>query len=826
MTDEREPDMLEDAETAQLVGLVARLDLDQKVELLSGASSWATAGNAAIGLRSMVMSDGPSGVRGQLWDERSTSLMLPCATALASSWDVDLARRYGGVAAQEARRKDVDIILGPTVNLHRSPLGGRNFEAYSEDPVVTAEIAVAYIGGVQANGVAAAVKHFVANDSETDRFTTDVRVSERALRELYLLPFERAVTQAGVWLVMSAYNSINGTTATENELLVDPLTSEWGFQGVVVSDWTAVRSVNSARGRQDMAMPGPHTAWGGALVAAIRSGEVDEAVIDRKLVRILQLAGRVGALDGPSPVPPPADDGPVFARHVAAEGMVMLKNTDALPLEPSGYRRIAVIGHNAKHTRAQGGGSATVMPEYVISPLAGLRAATPETVAIDYAIGAVVQTGIAVFERDQITNPLTGEPGAQVSYRGADGREIFAEARFAGLLLDFGDNPDTRGTTSVVYETLYTPDTTEPVNIGFASPGSCRMFVNGVLALDATIAPTGTDQVGGFFAPQSVSVTVDAEAGVPVRLRFEFLPGEIIDGVEGSFTVWFGTEPAPQDGDVLIDEAARLARAADTAIVVVGTNAQIECEGYDRADLVLPGRQDDLVAAVAAANPRTVVLVNAGAPVEMPWRDQVSAIVLTFFGGQETGNAIADVLYGRTEPGGRLTTTWPAVLGDAPVFDVTPRDGVVRYDEGIYIGYRAWLQAGREPAYPFGFGLGYTRWELGAVALEGTVDEDGWRLTADIVNIGDRAGKQVVQVYARRRESRIDRPDRWLVGFGVARADAGATSTLTIRVPRRAFAYWEDGWVDEPGEYELMVGTSSIDLGEPIIVAMPGADHR
>lgn len=817
--------MGDDIEPAELRALVERLDLDRKVELLSGGSTWATSGNTDIDLRSMAMSDGPSGVRGQLWDERSTSLLLPCATALASSWDVALARRYGSVSAQEARRKEVDVILGPTVNLHRSPLGGRSFEAFSEDPVLTSELAAAYISGVQSNGVAAAVKHYVANDSETDRFTADIEVGERALRELYLMPFEKAVTQAGVWAVMSAYNSVNGTTATENELLDRPLTSEWGFEGVVVSDWGAVRSVNSARGRQDLAMPGPQTAWGQALVDAVRSGDIDEALIDRKIERILRLASRVGALGDRLPGSVRTEDGPRFARETAAQGMVLVRNAGALPLDPSTVKRIAVSGHNAKQARAQGGGSATVIPDYVISPLAGLRAATPDSVTIDYAVGAVVQVGIAVFERDQIVNPLTDAPGARVSYLGGDGQEIFAEDRYSGFLIDFGDNPHTAGVVSLVFDTMYLPDSTGPINLGFASPGTGRMFVDGVLRLAATISPAGPDQVGAFFAPESISATVDAVAGAPIRLRFEFEPGEIIDGIEGSFTAWFGTEQPPSSGDALIAEAVSAARAADVAVVVVGTNSQVECEGYDRTDLILPGRQDDLVAAVAAVNPNTIVVVNAGAPVEMRWRHDVAAILLGWFGGQEFGAALADVLYGRVEPGGRLTTTWPVSLGDVPVSDVTPHDGVVRYDEGIHIGYRAWIKVGVEPAYPFGAGLGYTQWDIGPAVVHQVVETGGLRVAVDVANTGVREGKQVVQVYARRPHSRVDRPRLWLVGFGVVRAAAGERAALTIDVPRRAFAYWDNGWVDEPGDYELLIGTSSADLGAPITVPLAGGER-
>ncbi len=277
---------------------LATLTLEEKVTLLTGRDFWSTWPIEKIGLRRILFSDGPSGVRGETWDERDPSLNLPSATALASSWDPDIARRYGAAAAVEARRKGVDVVLGPTINLHRSPLGGRHFEAFSEDPVLTADLAVGYVRGVQDNGVGATPKHYIANDSETDRFTVDVRVSDRALRELYLFPFEQAVRQARAWLVMSSYNSVNGTTATENDLLETPLNSEWGFDGVVVSDWTAVRSVDSAGASQDLAMPGPDGPWGDALVQAVRAGQVSEAAVDRKVARILTLASRVGALDG------------------------------------------------------------------------------------------------------------------------------------------------------------------------------------------------------------------------------------------------------------------------------------------------------------------------------------------------------------------------------------------------------------------------------------------------------------------------------------------------------------------------------------------------
>src|SRR3954447_26749109 len=400
--------------------LLGRLSLEEKVRVLTGQDFWSTHPLPAIGLRSMVLSDGPSGVRGPVWDERDPSLNLPSATALSSSWDLAIAHQYGVVSALEARRKGVDVVLGPTINLHRSPLGGRHFEAFSEDPVLTAELAAAYVTGVQDNGVGATPKHYVANDFETDRFTVDVRADERTLRELYLLAFEKAVTEARAWLVMSAYNGINGATATENELLETPLNSEWGFDGVVVSDWTAVRSLASASASQDLVMPGPDGPWGTALVEAVRAGEIDEAVVDRKVLRLLRLARRVGALDGADPAEPVwVEDGVAFAREAAAEGTVLLENRGELPWDGAALRSVAVIGNNAAAARTQGGGSATVLPEYTVSPLDGLRAALPGT-DVSYSVGAVVQTGVVELPLALLVNPVTGGPGLRARFLAQD----------------------------------------------------------------------------------------------------------------------------------------------------------------------------------------------------------------------------------------------------------------------------------------------------------------------------------------------------------------------------------------------------------------------
>jgi beta-glucosidase len=795
------------------------LTLEEKVQLLTGRDFWTTWPIEKIGLRPMLLSDGPSGVRGEAWDERDPSLNLPSATSISSSWDPAVARRYGAVAAIEARRKGVDVVLGPTINLHRSPLGGRHFECFSEDPVLTADLAAAYVTGVQDNGVGATPKHYVANDSETDRFTVDAQVSERALRELYLLAFEKAVTEANAWLVMSAYNSVNGATMTENDLLETPLNSAWGFDGVVVSDWTAVRSLESAKAAQDLVMPGPDGPWGKTLVDAVRLGDIEETLIDRKILRILRLAQRVGALEGSRPSEPVlVEDGVAFAREAAAEGTVLLENRirdgrPALPWDSTALRTVAVIGDSAANARTQGGGSATVLPEYTVSPLVGLRAALPG-VDVTYAVGSVVQTGLADLPLDQLTNPVTGGSGVRVRFLDQAGTELFAEDRLrTAPLVWFGGEAPIRESATVELSTRYTPTQGGTRRLGFAFVGRGRVFVDGVRLVDETLEPIGNDLGAAFLAPPSATAPVTLTAGQPIDLRFEVDMTASHDLLPGALSFQFGTEPDAPDEDALIAEATRAAAGADAALVVVGTNSIVESEGYDRESLALPGRQDDLVRAVAAANPRTVVLVNSGAPVLMPWRDEVAAILVGWFGGQEFGNAVADVLLGIVEPGGRLPTTWPAAEEDVPVLSTTPIDDALRYDEDIHIGYRAWLRHDATPAYWFGHGLGYTDIALTHIEAPEQIRPDSkMTVSVDVENRGHRDGKQVIQVYAERPDSVVDRPLRWLVGFAPIKVAAGEGARIDVELSTRRFAHWADGWAYEPGQYILGVGTTVVDL--------------
>ncbi|WP_405867662.1 glycoside hydrolase family 3 C-terminal domain-containing protein [Streptomyces sp. NBC_01515] len=806
---------------------LARLDLDTKAQLLAGHDMWSLPSVPAIGLRAVVMSDGPIGVRGTNWSPDDPSVALPSPTALAASWDPELARRAGRLLAQEARRKGVDVLLAPTVNLHRTPLGGRHFECFSEDPLLTGVIGTGYVRGVQDGGVGTTVKHFVANDSETERLTLDAKVGERALRELYLSPFETIVADARPWGVMSAYNGVNGSTMTEHRYLQNEiLRGEWGFDGVVVSDWMAARdTVRAVEGGLDIAMPGPRTVYGEALATAVREGRVAEGTVDEAVRRVLRLAARVGALDSAPPAvcePPVEADGRALAREIARRSFVLLKNEGAvLPLRPRELRRVALIGDTARHARVMGGGSATVFPERVVTPLAGLRHALPPAVELLHAQGADPRTRLA---------PAAEGFTLRSVYRDADGIVLADLPQPDGRVMTVGSLPagvDAARLHSVEITGTLTPDRTGAHTFGVTGYGEVTLLVAGRTICSATRIPDSEDPFLAFTDPAEQRHTLDLTAGVTVTVSLLYVPfAKGFDDNIAALSFGLSHRPPTASGAELIEEAAALAAAADVAIVVVATTEEVESEGFDRADLKLPGHQDELVSRVAAANPRTVVIVNAGSPVEMPWRDEVAAVMLCWFPGQEAGHALADVLLGAEEPGGRLPTTWPAATADCPVLDTTPVDGVLSYDEGAFIGYRAWARQETPPAYWFGHGLGYTSWSYEQAKFTPGGDGDTLgTLRVHVRNTGERAGREVVQVYLEagacpEGEETVavaeqQGPARRLVGLATVEAGPGRAVTAEIRVPRRATRIWDTDlgdWSALAGRHRLRAGRSFPDL--------------
>jgi beta-glucosidase len=800
------------AQEAAVAATLHRLDLEAKVAILSGQDTWTLPALPEIGLASVVMSDGPVGVRGVSWSAAHPSIALPSPTALAATWDPNLARQAGRLLGQEARRKGVHVLLAPTVNLHRSPLGGRHFECYSEDPLLTGEIGAGYVAGVQDQGVATTVKHFVGNDFETERFTASAEVSDRALRELYLAPFETIVRKAVPWGVMSAYNAVNGVSMTVNAgLQRGVLKDEWGFDGAIVSDWLAAReTAGAANGGLDIAMPAMGSPWGDRLVVAVRAGMVPAEVVDEQVRRVLRLAARVGALAGaPESVPPERRprtiDGAALAREIAARSFVLAANSrQLLPLDVSELSSIAMIGALGRDARVLGGGSATVFPEHIVSPLEGLSAALPDGVKLSYAIGADPRGKLSPARAPQWT-------GLQATFRDAAGVILYQAplATGAGRWMQLPDGVDPAALATAEISGRLTAEEGGKHHLGIRGIGRFTLTAGGRTLFDGTLRQTSDDIAVSFLAPpeERVGVTLAAGSGLEVSLtqQVSLVPRFAV------VSLTLGYSPPIVTADGLLAEAEAVASAADVAVVVVGTTDEVESEGFDRTSLALPGRQDELVRRVAAANPRTVVVVNSGSPVELPWADDVAAVLLAWFPGQEAGHALADVLLGAAEPGGRLPTTWPVTEADCPVLSVTPVDGVLRYDEGVFIGYRAWQRSGTAPRFAFGHGLGYTSWAYEELAVPNR-STTGTTVTVTVRNTGSRAGREVVQVYAGPSSPHDSRPQRWLAGFASVIAGPGETATVTIELPERVFQVWDGGWTTIAGDYVIEVAHSLDDI--------------
>jgi beta-glucosidase len=804
--------------------LLTGLTVQDKVLLLTGADSWRTQGADALGLRPMITSDGPAGVRGVVLDERHPSSSLPCPSALGATWDTGLVSELAAALGAEARSKGVDVLLAPTINLMRTPLGGRGFECFSEDPVLTARLGVAFVTGVQSAGVAATVKHFVCNDTETERWSYDVRIAERVLRELYLVPFEACVREGPAALVMAAYNKVNGIPMTENgRLLRGVLKDEWGFDGVVTSDWDAARSTAAtALAALDLAMPGPDGPWGSMLAQAVIDGAVTPEVLDDKVIRLLRLARRVGARSGRADGEPgrPALIDPGLLRRATASALTLLRNEGgALPF--GALNRLAVIGPNAVRPAIHGGGSAVVMPVTVSTPAAALSAALAGQAEVTVAEGC--QTWVVVPEPDlaSLRDPGTGEPGLHLEFRAPDGHLLAAEHRASPSLAWWDQLPPGVGWGKpgrIVLTTSFRPGTSGPHLLGVAGVGHLTLTVDGAVVADgATAVPS--DPVEAMTRPGEIRATAALEAGRPAQIRLEFTPAA---GGEGPLFVRLGIVPVTDD-DRLLAEAEQAARGADAAVVVVGSAPMTESEGFDRATLALPGRQDELVRRVAAVNDRTVVVVNAGMPVLMPWAERVAAVVYAWLPGQAMGEALADVLLGLAEPGGRLPVTLPAAEADAPVLHAVPRDGRLDYDEGLFIGYRGYDARGSVPRFPFGHGLGYTTWSFDSVHAESAnpAAGDDLRLTVTLRNTGSRPGREVVQAYLAGPPGDAQAPLRVLAAFGGVTAAPGEPAEVTLRVPSRAFARWDEsaaGWVWPPGEFTVHIGRSSRDLRLSVLV--------
>ncbi|MFQ8430029.1 beta-glucosidase H [Amaricoccus sp. W119] len=791
--------------------LVDQMTLEEQVSILSGEDFWSVAAVPRLGIGRLRVTDGPNGARGSgSLVGGVTAAAFPVGIALGATWDPELVAEIGGALAEEVKSKGAHVSLAPTVNIQRSVTNGRNFECFSEDPELSAALTAAYIRGMQAGGVSATVKHFAGNESEIERTTIDSEIDERALREVYLRPFEAAVKEGGTWGVMTSYNKLNGTYSAENAwLLGEVLRGDWGYDGAVMSDWFGSRSTApTVNAGLDLEMPGPTRDRGAKLVAAVEAGEVGRETVRERALNVLRLMERVGALRDEAPFEERAENRPehqALIRRAGAAGAVQLRNEGVLPLAGTG--KVAVIGPNAKVARIMGGGSAQLNPHYRVSPWDGLAARLGEA-ALVHASGCSNHR----FE-PAIAGPFTVEyragddlSGPVAATETIDTSETFWIEPVAG-----GAVPAARFSARLAGR--YRARETGPHSFGLHSAGYARLFVDGELVVDCrdgwtkgrTFFEEGCDEVTG---------TMDLTEGREVEIMVEFTTRRsdnlVVSGLR------FGVSRPL--GDAAIAEAARVAGAAETALVFVGRSGEWDTEGSDLQGIALPGRQDELVEAVLAANPNTVVVLQTGGPVEMPWADRVPAILQAWYPGQEAGNAIADVLLGDAEPGGRLPQTFPKVWRDNPTHANDPEiypgvAGKVRYAEGVFIGHRHYDRAGIVPLFPFGHGLGYTSFELGDLAAEAT--EAGAKVTLTVRNTGARAGSTVIQIYVGDDEASVPRPERELKAFARVTLEPGEARGLDFDLGQRAFAFFDTGtggWRVEAGGFTIWAGFSATDL--------------
>jgi beta-glucosidase len=796
---------------------LADLTLEEKCRLLGGASSWRTHPIERLGIPTIKMSDGPNGVRGEFTaDDRTPSVVVPVGIVQGATWDPALVGRVGDLLGREARRKSAHVLLAPAVNLHRTPIGGRTFEYFSEDPELTAALGAATVRGVQAYGVAVTVKHFAANDTEVERHTVDVVVDERVLRELYLRPFEVAVRDAGAWGVMSAYNKLGGAfCAASDWLLNEVLRGEWGFDGFVVSDWYGAHdAASSANGGLSIEMPGPATVYGAALEAAVAEGEVDEATVDALVRDVLLLLERTDAVGRSADEAEQSVDDPgerALCREVAIAGTVLARNVGhALPLDGAGApRSLAVLGPNAAVTRTMGGGSSALLSLLSRSVLEALQARVPRVV---HEPGCLIDKHTPLPPHDQLVGP-DGQPGLELRF--VNGTDPDGDAAHVGRTAEssvhfFGSMP--LGVTMPCVLTVrgaYVPAATGPHEVGAIVTGRPAVTIGGQrLTRAGEQLPPGEAFFG--FASTEQLATVDVRAGEPVDIDVELRLGRPFAAVR------LGVRP-PAD-DTMAERAVEAARQAEAAVVVVGTNDEWETEGSDRTTIALPGEQDELVRRVAAVNDRTIVVVNAGSPVAMPWIDDVAAVVIPFFGGMEMGDAVADVLLGEADPGGRLPITFPRRLEDAPALaHYAPVDGVQRYAEGFAIGYRGHDRSGVAPLFPFGHGLSYgeATWGAATVSTAAVSAGEAVTVTVPVRATARRDVTVVVQGYVAPVAPPVDREPKALRAWTKAVVPAGATQELSLTFDGDAFRRWDvasRGWVVDAGSYDLLLGASATDI--------------
>lgn len=812
--------------------VLEQLTQEEKISLLAGKNLWQTVPIPRLDVPYVTVSDGPNGVRGAKNIDYTPSNCFPCGTALALTFNKDLLYEAGQLMAKEAKMKACACILGPTCNIARGPLGGRAFESYSEDPVLSGHMALSLVQGIQEGGVVACLKHFVCNDQEDERIAVDTIVTERALREVYLKPFQMAAQASNPpKAIMTAYNKINGEHVSNlTRLLQDVLRKEWGWKGLVMSDWFGTYNITeSLVAGLNLEMPGP-TRWRQEPQVGhkVSSREIPIEVVDENVRRVLEFvndceaAGIEPGQEEQENTDPAAS---ALLRKVGGESLVLLKNdNNLLPLSASSGT-IAVIGPNAKELKYSGGGLASLTPRYVVSPYEGIKAKIDSVggATLKYAFGANLAKTLPDIGSKMRHPDNRSEVGMKMEFfhlpaTEKDRRTFDVLAtKLTKMHLSGYVHPDLPGDGQLWYakiEGYYTAEETGTHLVGCGCFGTAQLFIDDKLVVDnlnnqergeGYFFGMGTNEKRAeieFTAGQAYKVTVEFGTRPTSKLEFDH---------HEAGGVCFGFAPKHED-QAAFDAAVELARTADTVVFVGGLSSDWESEGFDRTQMAIPGLSNDLIAAISKVNKNVVVVSQTGSPISMPWVDDVQAVVQAWYGGNELGNAIADVLFGDVNPSGKLALTFPKRLEDNPSFlNYGATNGRVLYGEDVFVGYKYYEKVKTAPLFAFGHGLSYTTFSLLNVAVSQA--DESLTVSVDVANTGSVAGAEVVQVYVEHEAPSVIRPVKELRDFAKVHLGPGESKTVSVTMSlKEATSYWDsykNKWLSEKGKYKVLVGQAS-----------------
>jgi beta-glucosidase len=803
--------------------LCQRMTLEEKADMLSGVDDWHFKGVPRLGVPSVQVSDCGHGVTiilNKTGDWIGNSTCFPTATSQAATWNKGLIQEVGSALGRETRATGSAILLAPMVNIKRHPLNGRNYECFSEDPYLTAIMASSFINGVQSEHVGAVIKAMAANNQQTNQHDINVNADERTLQEIYLNAFRIAIKKSNPWGLMTAYNGLNGDKPSESShLFTEILRKDWNYKGFVVSDWRAVSSLKALYAGVDIEMPGPGKFMTKKnILKAIDEKAFTVNQLDEKVKHILRALVQTKLIDVDKPALNSELNSPkhqTLARKVAEEGIVLLKNkNNILPLNLQNIKKIAVIGPNASEARLGGGGSASVSPFYSISPLQGIRKmCADKKIEIVFEEGCGLNGNLKVIDQKYLSfvdngNVTQGIKGNYFSNRDLKGQPAFS---CTDNLINFSwgwANPKpgiSKHNYSVQWTGQILPPATGDYKIGI-SAAECgyRLYINGKLEIDEW-ATGSKDNFEANFLSSNKNVTIHLEEGKPADVKVEFWKRMNRNFIRLEWEM---------PGNNSLDLAVNAAKDADAVVVFAGLSNFFEGGNNDRKDIIMPGDQDKLIAEIAKVNPNVVVVLINGSPVAMPWINNVKGIVEAFYPGQEGGNAIANVLFGKVNPSGKLPETFPTKISDTPAYGNFPGvNNQVNYAEGIYVGYRHYDAKNIEPLFPFGFGLSYSQFEYSNLKIKKQGKKI--RVTFQLKNSGKMDGAEVAQLYIHDIKCSEDRPSKELKTFEKVFLKAGETKMISMTLDNSTFEMFsktQNKWIIEKGEFEVLIGSSSRDI--------------